>query len=340
MEVWASRLPEAGTIERQAERAEQQGWDGITLTDSQNLIGDPFVAAALGSRVTERLRFGTGVTNLFTRHPALLAGTAVTVQVETGGRFVLGVGRGDTALFHLGHKPQPVAEFGERLHRLQVYLRGDGVDCDGFDSRLRWLDRVDQPKVPVDLAPSGPRMIDLAAREAEYVTFALGADPERLSWGLELARKAAADAGRDPGEITFGAYVNVGLHADPDTARSMIAGGVAAFAHFSAMPGSTGAGLEGGDRAIVAEVGRRYDSHHHLNNAADHTAPLDADFIDRFGVVGPPERCIERVLDLAALGLERFVLIGPTFGADRDDTRNAHELLATEVLPVLKEPVT
>jgi 5,10-methylenetetrahydromethanopterin reductase len=180
-------------------------------------------------------------------------------------------------------------------------------------------------------------MIALAAREAEYVTFALGADPERLTWGLELARKAAADAGRDPAEITFGAYVNVGLHADLDTARSMIAGGVAAFAHFSAMPGSTGAGLEDGDRAIVAEVGRRYDSHHHLNNAADHTAPLDADFIDRFGVVGPPERCIERLVDLAALGLERFVLIGPTFGADRHDTRNAHELLAGHVLPALKE---
>ena len=337
VQVWASRLPEAGPIELQAERAEQQGWDGITLTDSQNLIGDPFVAAALGSRVTERLRFGTGVTNLFTRHPATLAGTAVTVQVETGGRFVLGVGRGDTALFHLGRKPQPVAAFAAAVEDLQAYLSGGSVDCDGFDSRLRWLDRVQQPKVPVDIAPSGPRMLELAGRHADYVTLAVGADPGRITWALDLVRKAAADAGRAETDLTLGAYVNVGCHPDLDTARSMIGGGVAAFAHFSAMPGSTGAGLADGDREIVAEVGRRYDSNHHLNNAADHTSPMDGDFIERFGVVGPPERCVERLADLAALGLERFVLIGPTFGTDRDDARTAHELLASEVLPGLKE---
>lgn len=61
MELWSSRTPETGTIERQVERAEEQAWTGVTFTDSQNLVRDPFVAAAPGSRVTERLRFATGV---------------------------------------------------------------------------------------------------------------------------------------------------------------------------------------------------------------------------------------------------------------------------------------
>lgn len=337
MQLWASCLPEVGTVEAQAARAEEQGWDGITLTDSQNLIGDPFVAAALGARVTESLRFGTGVTNLFTRHPATLAGTAVTVQAESAGRFVLGVGRGDTALFHLGREPQPVAEFAALVEDLQAYLRNDTLYPNGHPSRMRWLDRVTVPKVPVDLAPSGPRMIDLAGRAADWITFAVGADPDRLTWALDLARKAAAGAGRDPAELTFGAYLNVGCHPDLDTARSMISGGVAAFAHFSAMPGSTGGGLTADDRSVVEEVGRRYDSNVHLVNTAEHTEPLDAEFVDRFAVVGPPDRCIERLVALAALGLERFVLIGPTFGTDRDDARTAHGLVATEVLPGVRE---
>jgi 5,10-methylenetetrahydromethanopterin reductase len=333
------RIPEAGTVERQAERAEQAGWDGITFTDSQNLVADPFVAAALAARATDRLRFATGVTNAFTRHPAALAAVAVTVQEESGGRFVLGIGRGDTALFHLGRKPMPVAEFAELVTDLQTYLANGTVDCDGHPSRLRWLDRTRQPKVPLDIAASGPRMIDYAARTAERVTLAVGADPERVSWALDVARKAAADAGRDPADISFGSFVNVGCHPDLDTARALIGGGVAAFAHFSSMPGSTGAGLRDDDRALVAEVGRRYDSNEHLSNAAAHTQVLEPEFVERFAVVGPPERCVERLTELAGLGIERFVVTGASFGADRDDARTATGLFAAEVMPTLRESV-
>src|ERR687893_144590 len=139
VEMWATHTPETGTIEHQARRAEAAGWDGITFTDSQNLVGDPFVAVALASRVTERLQFATGVTNAHTRHPAALANVAITVQEESGGRFVLGIGRGDTALFHLGRKPMPVARFAERLAQVQAYLAGGIVDCDGHTSRIQWL---------------------------------------------------------------------------------------------------------------------------------------------------------------------------------------------------------
>jgi 5,10-methylenetetrahydromethanopterin reductase len=343
MELWTTRTPEAGTVEQQAAKAEEAGWDGITFTDSQNLVGDPFVAVALASRATGNLKFGTGVTNLFTRHPAALANVAVTVQEESGGRFVLGTGRGDTALFHLGRKPMPVAQFAERLQEVQAYLCGGTVDLEGHASRLVWLDRTRQTKVPLDVAASGPKVIELAAQVADSITFAVGAAPDRLRWALDLAHKAAAEAGRDPGSLTYGAYVNIGSHPDVATARALIAGGVAAFAHFSAMPGSTGAGLDEKDREVVAEVGRRYDSNVHLRNDAGHTDALDPDFVDRFAVVGPPDRCVERMQELAALGLERFVVTGPTFGAaqgvrgTREEARVANRLLRDEVLPALRE---
>ena len=139
----------------QAERAEAAGWDGISFTDSQNLVGDPFVAWRSPPGHHRRLRFVTGVTNAFTRHPAALANAAATVQEESGGRFVLGIGRGDTALFHLGRRrcrsPRSSSVVG-----VQAYLAGDTVDCDGRQP-LRWLDRASQPTVPLDIAASGPR---------------------------------------------------------------------------------------------------------------------------------------------------------------------------------------
>src|SRR3954471_16821842 len=330
------RIPEIGTVVAQAERAEHLGWAGITFTDSQNLVGDPFVAVALAAAATERLRFATGVTNAFTRHPAALANVAATVQETSNGRFVLGIGRGDTALFHLGRKPMPVAVFADAVTTLQAYLANETIDCNGRPSRLQFLDRGRQPKVPLDVAGSGPRMIELAARSAERVTLAVGADPDRVAWALDVARKAAADAGRDPGEISFGAYVNLGCHNDIDAARGLISGAVAAFAHFSSMPGSTGAGLADGDRAVVAEVGRTYDSNQHLSNKAPQTAALNPEFVDRFAIVGAPDRCAARVRELAALGLDRFVITGASFRSDGEHRATSEQLLTRELLPALK----
>jgi alkanesulfonate monooxygenase SsuD/methylene tetrahydromethanopterin reductase-like flavin-dependent oxidoreductase (luciferase family) len=102
------------------------------------------------------------------------------------------------------------------------------------------------------------------------------------------------------------------------------------------MPGSTGAGLADEDKAIVAEVGRRYDSNLHLVNSADHTAPLEPRFVDRFAVVGPPDACADRILALRDLGIHRVVLTGGGFGADPDGARTAHHLTVEELLPALQ----
>jgi 5,10-methylenetetrahydromethanopterin reductase len=329
------KVPAAAGMDEQARKVETAGWAGVTYTDSQNLCPDPYIGIALASGATTSLRFATGVTNAHTRHPAALATAAATVQEVSNGRFVLGIGRGDTALFHLGLPPMPIAPFFERVTTLQTYLSGDVVDCNGHDSRIKWLRGATAPKVPLDIAASGPKVIAFAGRTAERITLALGADPDRITWGIELARKAAADAGRDPATISFGTYVSIGCHPDLEAARSMIASSVSAFAHFSAMPGSTGAGLSEADRAIVEDVGRRYDSNQHLRPGATHNEALDDDFIDRFAITGPPDRVIERLRGLAALGIERAVVTGPGFGTPRDQLRTNNQLFLGEVLPVV-----
>jgi 5,10-methylenetetrahydromethanopterin reductase len=336
MELWTMGIGEIGTAAFQAERAERDGWDGLTFVDSQNLVGDPFIAVTQAAAATDRLRFATGVTNAFTRHPAALANVAITVNEISGGRFVLGIGRGDTALFHLGRAPQRVDDFTAAVTDLQAYLAGETIDIDGRPSRLQFLDRCRQPKVPLDIATSGPRLIEFAGRIAERVTLAVGADPDRVAWAIDLARKAAADAGRDPATISFGSYVNVGCHPDAEAARALISGAVSAFAHFSSMAGSTGAGLNESDRAVVAEVGRRYDSNEHLRNTAAHNAALTDEFVDRFAVVGSPAVCVERLRELAGLGVDRFILTGASFASRREDAITSAELITREVLPALK----
>src|SRR4051812_26122651 len=181
-ELFTMSIPETGLAEVLSTRAESAGWDGITFTDSQNLVGDPFIAMALGARVTEHLQFMTGVTNPATRHPAALATAIATVQEVSGGRAVLGIGRGDTALFHLGRPPMRIDDFFARTREVHAYLRGETIDVNGHPSRLRWLDRARQPAVPVDIAASGPKVIAFAARTVERITFAVGADPDRLAW--------------------------------------------------------------------------------------------------------------------------------------------------------------
>jgi 5,10-methylenetetrahydromethanopterin reductase len=85
LELFTMSIPEPSLVEYFATHAEAEGWDGITFTDSQNLVGDPFIGIAIGARVTERLQFMTGVSNPATRHPAALATVAATPRCSTWG---------------------------------------------------------------------------------------------------------------------------------------------------------------------------------------------------------------------------------------------------------------
>ena len=73
VEIWTNSAGMPSAVARRAERAEASGYDGVTTVDSQNLSGDCYVALALAATGTGRIKLGTGVTNPFTRHPAVTA---------------------------------------------------------------------------------------------------------------------------------------------------------------------------------------------------------------------------------------------------------------------------
>ena len=219
--------------------------------------------------------------------------------------------------------------YANYVHQVQTYLDGGEVEQNGFPSIIRWLEEYALPKVPLDMACTGPKSISLAAATAERVTFAVGAAPERVRWALEIARSAAAKAGRDPEKIQFGAYINAVALPDRDAARQAIRGVVATFAHFS---GGTGTLFEE-QPALLRGVSERlqstYDTKQHGQPEADHAKFIDEQFIDWFSVAGPSEYVIERLQSLMRLGLNHLYFVG----ASRPTSR---ELFAQEVLPALR----
>ena len=335
LEVWTLSVPLPKLAGELAARAEAAGFDGIAFTDSQNLTGDVFAGLALAAKATSRIGLATGVTNPVTRHPAATASAIATVHAISTGRAVLGIGRGDSALFQIGLEPAPLASFELFLDRLATYLRGGEVDLDGYASRLRWLADLKLPPVPIDVAATGPKVIELAARIADRITFAVGANPERLRWGIEKARAARSAAGLDPDSLAFGAYVNVAPHPYVATARELVRGGVGTMAHFSGMRGSSADGVAAADRAVFEGIHARYEREKHTLGRARHAAALDDAFLDRFAVVGPTRLCVARLQELVDAGATKLIVTGASFDADRSEAGRSRTLFEQEVLPAL-----
>jgi 5,10-methylenetetrahydromethanopterin reductase len=310
--------------------AEAHGWDGLAFTDSQHLNGDVFAALAIAAHATRRIKLMSAATNPATRHPAVVASAIATIQAESKGRTVLGIARGDSALAYLGRPPLPLKEFEDGLAQVQAYLRGESVDQGGFASAIRW---IEGERVPVDVAATGPKVIDIAARHAERVTFSVGADPKRLQGAIEHAKAARERAGLPP--LSLGAYVNAVAHPDINRARELVRGRLAVYARFSTMHATSSAGLRPEDKDVLRQLEQRYDMQAHATSGSRHEAALTDEFVDRFGVVGPSERVAERLRELAQLGLERFVIVGHGRDVASQVLEESSQRFAAEVIPFL-----
>ena len=340
--------PDSG---RTARRIEEQGFDGISFVDSQNLSGDVYVAMATAAVATETLELSTGVTNPVTRHPAVTASAIGSVQRVAGGRVQLGIGRGDSALAHIGRSPARVVDFERYLIAVQKYLKGEevlfedlkfgetvsrGVDelglaASAIASQINWLPgRLE--KVDVEVAATGPKVISAAARHSDRIMFALGADHERIKWGIEIARKARKDEGLDPDEINYGAYVNIICHPNIEKARELVRGGLSTFARFSVMHGEVVGPISPENQKVMNELHERYDMTSHTRADSDQASLLSNDFVDNYSIVGPPDLCIERIQKLSDLGLDKVIFVGATLGSDQNAAAESDALIAREVV--------
>lgn len=328
-------FPVPGLAGTMAAAVEDAGWDSLWLADTQNLAAEVFVSLALAATTTSTLGLATGVTNPVTRHPAVTASAIASVQAASGGRAVLGVGRGDSSLGFVGGRPASLAVFEQFLTRVRSYLHGEAADLDGFASTNEWISASGQPPVPIDVAATGPKVTALAARLADRVTFAVGADVERLTDAIALVRAERAAAGLDPASVSVGAYVNVVAHPDVAMARALVRGSAASFAHFSGMDGAPPV-ADPAKAATFAALGRDYDMANHAKAGSTQGAALSDEFLDGFAVAGPVEHCVERLGQLIDVGVDRIVMVPGSRDADMIELLGSIGRLAAEVIPALR----
>ena len=166
-------------------------------------IADPLTWLAFVAAIAPSLRLGTAVLVAPTRSPVVLAKQAATLDVLAGGRLTLGLGG--------GWLPEEFAAVGvpleERMSRLEEAVEVLRLlwrePVASFSGRFSAFEKVvSSPKppggtIPIVLGGRTPAGARRAGRLADGF-FPTGRDPERLGDLFAIARKAAADAGRDP----------------------------------------------------------------------------------------------------------------------------------------------
>lgn len=329
MKFWTMVNGFPGRTGQRAAVAEQHGWDGILVPDSQNLTGDPYMNLGVAAHFTENLLLKTGVTNSHTRHAAVTATSIASVQVESGGRATLGIGRGDSALAYIGLAPMAVDPFFEYVRRVQAYLRKESVPFDvtaavaagakevgslnlgdrPAESQLRWWRHADVPKPPVEVAASGPRVIQGAALVADRINFGVGSDPARIKWGIDLALQARAASGLDLPPIEFGATIAVTVDDDAEAARrSAAATTLAPIIRFSVMHGKPVGPVTPEVHEALMRVHSEYDMNRH-GRPGRQTAGIDDVLVEAFAIAGTPDYCIDRISELAEVGLTHMDIV-------------------------------
>jgi 5,10-methylenetetrahydromethanopterin reductase len=66
---------------------------------------------------------------------------------------------------------------------------------------------------------------------------------------------------------------------------------------------------------------------------------LDEDFVERFGVVGAPDHCVEKLASIVGLGLDHLVLVGPSKDGAPELIEESRRLVVDVVIPGVRDAV-
>lgn len=204
--VVASAAPSGEAWAAGARRAEALGYSTFLVPDPLGPLPAAIPAAAWAAAATSTLRVGTYVLANDFRNPLLVARDAATIDLLSGGRFELGLGAGrPNAGEDYRRLGIPFAPGRERVDRLvealgivKAVLAGERVDAPGPHYAMAgaetFIRPAQRPRPPILVAAAGPRLLAVAAREADIV--AVGAPPDETEEGLgERVERVRAAAG-------------------------------------------------------------------------------------------------------------------------------------------------
>jgi probable F420-dependent oxidoreductase len=162
-----------------ARRVESLGYDMLVMPDHLDHQLSPFAALAMAAAATTRLRVGAFVFANDYRHPLILAREAATLEFLSGGRFEMALGAGwmagDYRRLGVAYDPPPlrVDRLEEAVPLIKRLLAGETITHHGkhydLDRADVGVEPVQKPRPPLAIGAGGPRMLKLAAREADIV---------------------------------------------------------------------------------------------------------------------------------------------------------------------------
>jgi probable F420-dependent oxidoreductase len=166
-------------LAEKARKIEALGFDTLNLPDHLTEHIAPMPALVMAAAATTRLRVGTNVLNNDLRHPVLVAREAAAVDLLTEGRLQLGLGAGSIAAeyreagLRFDRGATRVARLAEAVDVIKRLLSGERVSFAGQHYRVTGHAiaplPVQQPHPPILIGGYGPRLLALAAREADIV---------------------------------------------------------------------------------------------------------------------------------------------------------------------------
>lgn len=297
------------------ELAESHGFQYGWTYDSHVLWHESIPLLALAVDRTSTMKLGHFVTNPATRDPTVLASAYATLHVISGGRMVMGIGRGDSAVRVIGRQPMKVAEFEAACRLIKDFMNGRAVESNGKELQLEWA--LKEPQIPMYVAGYGPKALAVAGRVSDGVIIQL-ADPVIIEWIMATARAAAEAAGRDPDALEC-------IVGAPSKVTDDLAQAREEVRWFPAMVSNHVMDLierYGWDSDIPSELTdfvkarKFYDYKDHSRVGAAHGEFVTDEICDRFCVIGSADECAAKLRELEAVGVSQFNIYLMTHGQE------------------------
>ncbi|MGW1541527.1 TIGR03842 family LLM class F420-dependent oxidoreductase [Streptomyces sp. NPDC002309] len=305
--------PPASRVVSLMKRAERNGFTHGWTFDSAVLWQEPFVIYSQILANTTRLTVGPMVTNPGTRTWEVTASTFATLNDMFGNRTVCGIGRGDSAMRVAGRKPNTLARISEAMKVIRELGSGREADLGGTVIRFPWI--KPDARLPVWMAAYGPKALKMTGEEADGFILQL-ADLYLTEYMVKAVKDAAVAAGRDPDEVTI--CVAAPAYVTEDDSPEALAHARDQCRWFGGMVGNHVADLVakyGEHSAAVPDelteyikAREGYDYSHHGRSGNPDTQFVPDEIVDRFCLVGPVERHIEKLTALRALGVDQFAV--------------------------------
>ncbi len=197
------RVPMVGTPQETgayAKRVEENGFDFMWVPDTPLLAGlwrDVYMHLTCAALETSKIRLGPGVTNPITRHPVAVGSAIVTLDEVSDGRAEVPYGTGYSSAYIIGRKAATLKLMRESAALWRGIFSGARTELGGLEIALD----PPRPDIPIIMAASGPRALQLAGEIADGVLIMVGAHQGCVEWALEHIEAGMAKAGRSRADV-------------------------------------------------------------------------------------------------------------------------------------------